>query len=179
MPWWRKRCGRHSASQVEMASTASARLRSFLSTPPHTSNARVTVRTLHWSDVLRSSRESVGIIPACPPRTTQFDGHQVVGLLYGLDWMIWWRVSHNLVLSAGPHTRHVRLLVSLQSIPMAAFNPDRRAFVHDESNDRAFIWKPEWASHYREYATVEPDGKVEWDGLILNGWRPYLVRVGG
>jgi len=90
---------------------------------------------------LRSSRESVGMIPACPPRTTQFDGHQVVGLLYGLDLMIWWRVSHNLVPSVSPHTRHVGLLVSLQSIPMAAFNPDRRAFVQDELNDGVFIWK--------------------------------------
>ena len=98
-----KRGGRHSASQVEMASTASARPRSFL--PPPTSNARVTVRTLASERRFASSRESVGMIPACPPRTTQFDGHQVVGLLYGLDLMIWWRVSHNLVPSASPHTR--------------------------------------------------------------------------
>ena len=114
---------------------------------------------------MRSSRESVGMIPACPPRTTQFDRHQVVGLLYGLDLMFWWRVSHNLVPSASPHTRHLRLLVSLQSIPMAAFNLDRRAFVHDELNDGEFIWKPEWASPYREYATVEPDTKLS--GMVL------------
>ena len=63
--------------------------------PPRPTHALPYARS-HRSGVLRSSRESVGMIPACPPRTTQFDGHQVVGLLYGLDLMIWWRVSHNL-----------------------------------------------------------------------------------
>jgi hypothetical protein len=63
--------------------------------------------------------------------------------------------------------------------PMSSFNPENRAFMHDQSNDQEFIWDPEWASHYREYATMEPDGKVEWVGLVLDGWRPYLVRVAG
>jgi hypothetical protein len=54
-----------------------------------------------------------------------------------------------------------------------------RAFVHDTLNDRELVWKPEWASRYRQWAFVQPDGNVEWDGLILDGWRPFVVRVAG
>ena len=41
------------------------------------------------------------VILRVPRRTTDLDGHQVLGLLCGLDLMIWWRVSHSLVPSAG------------------------------------------------------------------------------
>jgi hypothetical protein len=61
--------------------------------------------------------------------------------------------------------------------PMSAFNPDMRAFVHDERSDRELVWKTEWGSHYREWALVHPDGKVEWRGLILDGWRPFVMGV--
>jgi hypothetical protein len=50
--------------------------------------------------------------------------------------------------------------------PMSTFDSTRHAFVHDNLNKRAIEWKPEWASHYHEYALVQPDGTVEWDGLI-------------
>ena len=63
--------------------------------------------------------------------------------------------------------------------PMSAFDPTRRAFVHDNLNKRAIEWKPEWASHYRKCALIQPNGTVEWDGLILDGWRPFVVSVGG
>jgi hypothetical protein len=63
--------------------------------------------------------------------------------------------------------------------PMSAFNPEMRAFVHDELNDKEFVWNPDWALHYRQWAFVQPDGKVEWDGLILDGWRPFMVGVAG
>jgi hypothetical protein len=63
--------------------------------------------------------------------------------------------------------------------PMSAFNPDMRAFLHDRRTDRELVWKSEWASHYREWALVRPDGKVEWRGLILDGWRPFVVAVAG
>jgi hypothetical protein len=61
--------------------------------------------------------------------------------------------------------------------PMTAFDPTRPAFIHDKLNRRAIDWKREWASHYREYALVQPDGTVEWDGRILDGWRPFLVPI--
>jgi hypothetical protein len=63
--------------------------------------------------------------------------------------------------------------------PMSAFDPEMRAFVHDTLNDRELVWKPEWASRYQQWAFVQPDGNVEWDGLILDGWRPFVVRVAG
>jgi hypothetical protein len=63
--------------------------------------------------------------------------------------------------------------------PMSAFNPDMRAFVHDALNDRELLWKPEWASNYQEFAFVQPNGTIEWDGLILDGWRPFVVSVAG
>jgi hypothetical protein len=50
--------------------------------------------------------------------------------------------------------------------PMAAFNPKVRAFVHDQRNDRLFVWKPEWAAHYYEWAFFQPDGTVEWRGWL-------------
>ena len=63
--------------------------------------------------------------------------------------------------------------------PMSAFDPTRRAFVHDKLNRRIIEWKPEWADNYREYALVQPNGTVEWDGFILDGWRPFVVSVAG
>jgi hypothetical protein len=61
--------------------------------------------------------------------------------------------------------------------PMSAFNPDMRAFLHDKRSDRELVWKSEWASHYREWAFAYPAGEVEWRGLILDGWRPFVVGV--
>jgi hypothetical protein len=65
--------------------------------------------------------------------------------------------------------------------PMFEFDPTRPALVHDELNDRTFEWKPEGAESYgkalddsRRWGSV---GKVEWDGLILDGWRPLLKVV--
>ena len=63
--------------------------------------------------------------------------------------------------------------------PMSAFDPTRRAFVHDKLNSWAIEWLPEWSPLYQENALIQPDGTVEWDGLILDGWRPFLVRVAG
>jgi hypothetical protein len=56
--------------------------------------------------------------------------------------------------------------------PMSEFDPTQRAFVHDKFNNTVLDWRPEWAVHYREYGIFGPDGKVLWDGRILDGWRP-------
>jgi hypothetical protein len=63
--------------------------------------------------------------------------------------------------------------------PMSTFDPTRQAFVHDKVNKRSIEWKPEWAWLYQEQALIEPDGTVEWGGLILDGWRPYVVPIAG
>jgi hypothetical protein len=54
------------------------------------------------------------------------------------------------------------------------FDPTHPAFVHDELNDRVINRGLEWAEHYRKHAIFEPNGKVGWDGLILDGWRPAV-----
>jgi hypothetical protein len=56
--------------------------------------------------------------------------------------------------------------------PMNEFDPTKRAIVHDEMNDKSFEWQPEWAGHYREYATQHTEGVIGWDGLLLDGWTP-------
>jgi hypothetical protein len=61
--------------------------------------------------------------------------------------------------------------------PMSEFNPARPAVVHDGLNDRVIDWQPDWAAHYRDHAMFEPNGKIGWDGLILDGWRPRLVAA--
>jgi hypothetical protein len=57
--------------------------------------------------------------------------------------------------------------------PMATFDPDRPARVHDRQNDHTFDWHTDWAANYRRYARADKvDGSVSWDGLELDGWRP-------
>jgi hypothetical protein len=53
--------------------------------------------------------------------------------------------------------------------PMESFNPDVACRVHDILNNKTFDWKPEWAAHYRKYATQDGD-LMSWDGLLLDGW---------
>jgi hypothetical protein len=60
---------------------------------------------------------------------------------------------------------------------MSEFNPTQPALVHDELNDIIIEWKPEWAEHFREHAIMEASGKVGWDGLILDWWKPPLAIV--
>lgn len=61
--------------------------------------------------------------------------------------------------------------------PMSEFDPTKPSMVHDALNDETFIWKPEWADHYRRYAQPSSPGVVGWDGRLLDGWsvgRPSL-----
>jgi hypothetical protein len=65
--------------------------------------------------------------------------------------------------------------------PMSEFDPTRPALVHDELNDNTFEWKPECADSYQDALDDSrrwgSDGKVSWDGLSLDGWRPLLTVV--
>lgn len=62
--------------------------------------------------------------------------------------------------------------------PMSEFDPDKPAHVHDRLNDQAFIWNPErhgrdWRRHgHHDFG----DGVIEWDGLLLDGWKPRRSR---
>jgi hypothetical protein len=64
--------------------------------------------------------------------------------------------------------------------PMADFDPSKLGQqVHDRLNDQIIDWEPErhgknWDQHgYRDFG----GGIVEWDGLLLDGWRPSIRRA--
>jgi hypothetical protein len=57
--------------------------------------------------------------------------------------------------------------------PMSEFDPSMPAMVHDQLNEDLFEWLPDqWGEHYRQYARDFGYGLIEWDGLLLDGWRP-------
>jgi hypothetical protein len=56
---------------------------------------------------------------------------------------------------------------------MAKFNPDRPSRVYNSLNEEFFIWDPKNAEHYRRWARrFHGTDEVEWDGIMLLGWRP-------
>ena len=56
--------------------------------------------------------------------------------------------------------------------PMSEFVPSRWVLVHDQLNDEEFEWWPARREHYERYARRLEDGRVAWEGLLLDGWRP-------
>jgi hypothetical protein len=42
--------------------------------------------------------------------------------------------------------------------------------LHDQLNNKTFVWKPEWAERYRKQAKDAGNGMISWDGLLLDGW---------
>jgi hypothetical protein len=59
--------------------------------------------------------------------------------------------------------------------PMAEFDPDVPSCVYDSLNEEFFDWVPEkYAASYKQGARPNrgPD-EMEWDGLLLLGWRPF------
>lgn len=60
--------------------------------------------------------------------------------------------------------------------PMETFDPSELAILHDALNDKIITWlaEPEPLANFRKYATLQPDGTIEWDGLILDGWGNVL-----
>jgi hypothetical protein len=61
---------------------------------------------------------------------------------------------------------------------MSDFDPSKRVLVHDRLNDQMIEWEPElYQEHYDRYA--HPDfspGVTEWDGLLLDGWKPRPLK---
>jgi hypothetical protein len=59
---------------------------------------------------------------------------------------------------------------------MSEFDSTRPAGVHDKLNDNTFEWEPRWAENYRQYADEFDPGVIEWDGRLLDGWRPVTTH---
>ena len=61
---------------------------------------------------------------------------------------------------------------------MSEFDPSKAALVHDQLNDITLQWQPEkWEAHFRRYAEPWGPGVVNWDGMLLDGWRPLPAAV--
>ena len=66
--------------------------------------------------------------------------------------------------------------------PMKSFDPTKRVLVYDELNDKIFEWNPkDWAGAYATYAKTHDKkrGVIEWDGLLLAGWKELPDAVEG
>lgn len=59
---------------------------------------------------------------------------------------------------------------------MSTFDPTQPAILHDALNDQIISWlaEPEQIASFREYALLQQDGTVMWDGAILDGWGNVL-----
>lgn len=56
--------------------------------------------------------------------------------------------------------------------PMSEFDAAKPAMVRDKLNDKVFEWQPErYQRHYEAFATSFGPGVVEWNGLLLDGWK--------
>lgn len=58
--------------------------------------------------------------------------------------------------------------------PMAEFDPDMPSRVYDSLNEKFFDWEPDkYAARYKQSARRNPGtDEMEWEGLLLLGWRP-------
>ena len=56
---------------------------------------------------------------------------------------------------------------------MSEFDPTKPCWVHDSLNDTTFEWEPIDLVRYRRLAGDQGDGRVNWGGLLLDGWEPW------
>jgi hypothetical protein len=66
-------------------------------------------------------------------------------------------------------------MVDRDARSMSDFNPSIPCEVYDELNEQRFEWKPrKWAASYRRHSSLHDPKRsvIEWDGLLLAGWRP-------
>ena len=67
-------------------------------------------------------------------------------------------------------------LLTLDLRPMSTFDPTQRVDVHDQLNDRIVRWRPKLAENYRCNRREHAPGVIEWEGQLLDGWRPIRRR---
>lgn len=68
------------------------------------------------------------------------------------------------------------LLTLLDLNPMSTFDPTNRVEVHDQLKDGFVRWRPKLAESYRRNRREHAPGVIEWDGQLLDGWRPIFRR---
>ena len=67
----------------------------------------------------------------------------------------------------------MRCCISIPELrPMAEFDPARPCLLHDQLNDVMVDWNADWREDWRLYAHPHAPGVIEWDGRLLDGWRP-------
>ena len=58
--------------------------------------------------------------------------------------------------------------------PMGTFDPSEPAILHDRRTDKIVPWDGDDAHDFRRNAVRNPDGTVEWKGMLLDGWGNVL-----
>ena len=57
---------------------------------------------------------------------------------------------------------------------MRDFDPSEPAVLHERLTDSVVTWTGDEAQAFREAAIVHPDGSVEWNGYLFDGWGNVL-----
>ena len=57
---------------------------------------------------------------------------------------------------------------------MIDFDPSEPAILHDRLNDTIEPWTGENAEDYKQNSIAHPDGTIEWQGMIFDGWGNVL-----
>jgi hypothetical protein len=58
--------------------------------------------------------------------------------------------------------------------PMRDFDPAQPAVLHDRKTDCIETWTGEQAADFRARSVFRPDGTVEWDRFVFDGWGNVL-----
>ena len=56
--------------------------------------------------------------------------------------------------------------------PMSEFDPKLPSRFHECVIEQTLVWLPEGADEWRKLAKVMPNGTVQFDGMIFDGWEP-------
>lgn len=58
--------------------------------------------------------------------------------------------------------------------PMSEFDPDNPAILRKRQTGKIVTWTGERALEYVAHAELQPDGTVEFDGTVYDGWGNVL-----
>lgn len=58
--------------------------------------------------------------------------------------------------------------------PMRTFDPSEPAILHDRRSDKIVTWDGRRHEHFKRNFLPNPDGTIEYDGMVLDGWGNVL-----